>query len=79
LQNSQFFFIFFWFQTIFLPGDNDIGGENEDVSVSKLKRFYSHFGTAQAVPFSEYLFVKVNFLLAISFFDIILLYVYARG
>uniref|UniRef100_A0A146LYP1 Cell division control protein 1 n=1 Tax=Lygus hesperus TaxID=30085 RepID=A0A146LYP1_LYGHE len=54
-------------QTIYLPGDNDIGGENEDVTPQKLNRFDKYFGLKPDVVFFENVkFSKVNFMLKTS-------------
>lgn len=44
-----------------MPGDNDIGGENEDVTPQKLKRFDEHFGLKpDVVNFENIRFSKVR-------------------
>ncbi|XP_077980442.1 uncharacterized protein LOC144435707 [Glandiceps talaboti] len=47
---------------LFLPGDNDIGGENNDhITETKVKRFEEHFGTMSEVVTYKYAdFLKVN-------------------
>lgn len=35
--------MFVYFQTIFLPGDNDIGGEDELIFFPNVKRFENYF------------------------------------
>ncbi|XP_026472166.1 uncharacterized protein LOC113376458 isoform X2 [Ctenocephalides felis] len=48
-------------QYIWIPGDNDIGGEGfEKVSASKLLQFHDTFGHENPVPLNGINFIKVN-------------------
>ncbi|CAH1404124.1 unnamed protein product [Nezara viridula] len=48
-------------KTIFLPGDNDIGGENEEVTPLKLHRYENYFGpSVEIVSYKNIKFFKVN-------------------
>ncbi|RZF35044.1 hypothetical protein LSTR_LSTR009636 [Laodelphax striatellus] len=46
--------------TIFLPGDNDIGGEDEQVTRFKVSRFNSHFKQPSIFTLDSIEFIKVN-------------------
>ncbi|XP_075216328.1 metallophosphoesterase isoform X2 [Lycorma delicatula] len=46
--------------TIFLPGDNDIGGEDELVTRSKVSRFKKFFDQPDIVNLGNVQFIKVN-------------------
>lgn len=53
--------IILMFQYIWIPGDNDIGGEGfEKVSASKLLQFHDTFGHENPVPLNGINFIKVN-------------------
>ncbi|XP_018907496.1 metallophosphoesterase 1 homolog [Bemisia tabaci] len=47
-------------QTIFLPGDNDIGGEDEPITKIKVERYKKHFGSITDFSYSHLEFIKVN-------------------
>ncbi|KAL1117696.1 hypothetical protein AAG570_004011 [Ranatra chinensis] len=49
--------------TIFIPGDNDIGGEDEEITSFKVKRYYNHFHQAESLDYDNIRFIKVNKLL----------------
>ncbi|XP_045464730.1 uncharacterized protein C630.12 isoform X2 [Harmonia axyridis] len=49
---------------IWLPGDNDIGGEGlERVTPQKINRFKTHFKQADVISFQKVTFFKVNYLI----------------
>ncbi|BES88117.1 Metallophosphoesterase 1 [Nesidiocoris tenuis] len=55
---------FFASKTIYIPGDNDIGGENEDITPQKLNHFDKYFGLKpDVVSFHNVSFVKINYML----------------
>lgn len=47
-------------QVLFLPGDNDIGGEEDEVSLNKLNRFNNHFNVSHFSVRGGIQFVLVN-------------------
>lgn len=47
-------------QTIFIPGDNDIGGEDEEVTPTKLSRFKIHFGHVDVIDLNKIQIVHVS-------------------
>lgn len=48
-------------KTIFVPGDNDIGGENEEVTPLKLHRYENYFGpSVEIISYKNIKFFKVN-------------------
>ncbi|XP_026684068.1 metallophosphoesterase 1-like [Diaphorina citri] len=50
-------------RVLFLPGDNDVGGEEDEVSLNKLNRFNNHFNVTGLSGLSVYggiQFVVVN-------------------
>jgi len=49
-------------QTIYIPGDNDIGGEGYDMALAwKVKRYEKHFGNiSDVVKFGFVDYAKVN-------------------
>ncbi|XP_044751899.1 uncharacterized protein LOC123311856 isoform X2 [Coccinella septempunctata] len=51
------------FQHIWIPGDNDIGGEGlERITPKKINRFMSNFDQADVIEFEQVTFLKVNYL-----------------
>lgn len=46
-------------QTLFLPGDNDIGGEDELVTESKVSRFQKHFHPLDSLSVGHVQFMQV--------------------
>uniref|UniRef100_A0A1B6CQ96 Calcineurin-like phosphoesterase domain-containing protein n=2 Tax=Clastoptera arizonana TaxID=38151 RepID=A0A1B6CQ96_9HEMI len=46
--------------TIFIPGDNDIGGEDEDVTPTKVSRFKSHFGHVDVIDQRKIQIIHAN-------------------
>lgn len=49
-------------QAIFLPGDNDIGGERRSVGKAELQRFNSYFRNDTFLTYRGIDFIKVNYL-----------------
>ncbi|XP_070384418.1 uncharacterized protein [Dermacentor albipictus] len=49
-------------QAIFLPGDNDIGGERKSVGKAELERFNSYFRNDTFLTYRGIDFIKVNYL-----------------
>uniref|UniRef100_A0A8D9EPM6 Cell division control protein 1 n=2 Tax=Cacopsylla melanoneura TaxID=428564 RepID=A0A8D9EPM6_9HEMI len=47
-------------QVLFLPGDNDVGGEEDEVSLNKLNRFNNHFNVSYFSVHGGIQFVTVN-------------------
>lgn len=47
-------------QVLFLPGDNDVGGEEDEVSLNKLNRFNNHFNVSHFSVHGGIQFVLVN-------------------
>lgn len=47
-------------QTLFLPGDNDIGGEDELVTESKVSRFQKYFKPLNSVSVGHIQFLQVG-------------------
>lgn len=47
-------------QKIYLPGDNDIGGENEEVTELKVRRFKEHFPSPSVVSYKNMTFFHIN-------------------
>lgn len=47
-------------QTLFLPGDNDIGGEDELVTESKVSRFQKHFHPLDSLRVGHVHFMQVG-------------------
>ncbi|XP_071442509.1 metallophosphoesterase 1 [Hetaerina americana] len=47
-------------QMLFIPGDNDIGGEDESITTSKLERYRKTFDSFSAVNVKFAEFIKVN-------------------
>ncbi|XP_014250223.1 uncharacterized protein C630.12 [Cimex lectularius] len=51
-------------KTVFIPGDNDIGGENEAITPAKVNRYEKHFGPQMnVIEFNNLQFIKVNMML----------------
>lgn len=49
-----------FFQHIWLPGDNDIGGEDTLVTPNKLKRFEKAFSQPDIISSNNITFFKIN-------------------
>ncbi|KAF4532821.1 hypothetical protein B566_EDAN002672 [Ephemera danica] len=45
---------------LYLPGDNDIGGENEPITLEKISKFEEKFGQPDVVHYRGISFIKVN-------------------
>lgn len=52
--------IIYFFQHIWLPGDNDIGGEDTSITSEKLKRFQHAFSQPDMITFNNNTFFKIN-------------------
>jgi hypothetical protein len=46
-------------QMIYLPGDNDIGGENEPITHEKITKFEEKFGQSDVIHHRRTSFIKV--------------------
>jgi predicted phosphodiesterase len=46
-------------QMVYLPGDNDIGGENEPITHEKITKFQEKFGQPDVVHVKETSLIKV--------------------
>lgn len=58
---SHSFFVWFVWKIIYIPGDNDIGGEgNDHVTQAKLDRFRTHFPSPEETVERHLDFISVN-------------------
>lgn len=46
-------------QNVYLPGDNDIGGENEPITHEKITKFQEKFGQPDVIHIRETSLIKV--------------------